>query len=239
MLAPCHLGAILAPDPVCIWLQRGCYTLQRVRGSSRHQDDHGPLRPAPSRQPPRAGVSRPRARLRTIRHQTRRPFCSPAPPPQSPAKAPQEGRGRAARSWSQPRALAAVRKHPAHPGVHTPAGGTPHLPGRGRTPTGSLPSARGPAQSHACRSPASAPPAAHRDREGVLEFVAPPPTALPPSPLPLLPQGIHGGRPPRGPPVGPGLMLRVCVCFHVSVQLCISVSLCGCVSVRLGGCASV
>ena len=113
---------------------------------------------------------------------------------------------------------------------------TPHLPGCGRTPTGSLPSARGPARSHVCQSPASGPPAARGDREGVPEFVALPhcpttpwPPALAPPPLPTLPQGFQGVSSPGASESQPRVhayslcarvLLCVAVCFHVSVWAC-------------------
>lgn len=55
----------------------------------------------------------------------------------------------------------------------------PHLPGCGQMPRGSLPSARGPAQSHECQSPASGPPAAWERVGGSLGLTLTP-TALTP-----------------------------------------------------------
>lgn len=62
---------------------------------------------------------------------------------------------------------AAARERPPRSPTPTPRPrARPHLPGCGQMPKGSLPSARGPARSHACRSPASGPPAARWERVG-------------------------------------------------------------------------
>lgn len=134
----------------------------------------------------------------------------------------------------------------------------PHLPGCGRTPRGSLPSAHGPAPSHACRSPASGPPAAHRDRvRGLLGFDAHPHGPATPRPATLVltppppclrdasPSESHRARPgftPTAVSVGGRVCACVCMdvflwgeCLHSSVDLfpdeCVNVRfhVCGCV----------
>lgn len=120
---------------------------------------------------------------------------------------------------------------------HTGTRAKPHLPGCGRTPRGSLPSARGPARSHACRSPASGPPAAHWERIrrslGSLptSTVSPPtdpkPWSLPP---PHQASGILACQGPQR--ASPGFM-------PTDVSLCMCVSMCGCVSGYMSVCFSV
>lgn len=91
------------------------------------------------------------------------------------------------------------RAHHARPPRTPRARAQPHLPGCGRTPKGSLPSARGPAQSHACQSPASGPPAAHRERGGGPRGQCPP--HRPPAQVLAAPQGCRGVRAPGVPAV--------------------------------------
>lgn len=120
----------------------------------------------------------------------------------------------------------------------------PHLPGCGRMLRGSLPSARGPAQSHACQSPAFGPPAAQWETVSAS-------LGLLPTPLSRLPQAPNPGPPPSHVPLpefwgvstpgpqraSPRFMLRACE--YVDVFLCI----CGCfrvtVHVYLCECADV
>lgn len=101
----------------------------------------------------------------------------------------------------------------------------PHLPGCGRMPKGSLPSARGPAQSHACRSPASGPPTAHWERvRGSLGLVATP-RAPNPGPHHSPSSGMLGCEPPRACRASPGLMPTVRECGHFPVWVCMAASL--------------
>lgn len=87
----------------------------------------------------------------------------------------------------------------------SPLARTRHLPGCGRRPRGSLPAARGPVPSRGCRSPVSAPPAAHRGRVRRSSRLPPGPTVPPlhrPPALGLTPHALlqgSGASAPRAP----------------------------------------
>lgn len=119
--------------------------------------------------------------------------------------------------------LAHTTMHAPSAPHHTGTRAKPHLPGCGRTRRGSLPSARGPARSHACRSPASGPPAAHWERIGGPWVRCPPPLShhpQTPSPGPCpSPPGLRdsgmSGSPKSQPRVHAHRCVSVYVCFYV------------------------
>lgn len=119
----------------------------------------------------------------------------------------------------------------------------PHLPGCGQRPRGSRPSARGPARSHACRSPASAPPAACRER-GRGPWVPAHshcPTSRAPSPCRhpsnALLWGFWGVSIPGLHRASPRFVVMacecVCLCVDMSPCRCMCVSPCMCVCLCL------
>lgn len=119
--------------------------------------------------------------------------------------------------------------HATPPPIHTGTRAEPHLPGCGRTPRGSLPSAHGPARSHACRSPASGPPAIHWERMRGSLGLLPTSTSSPPHrPQTLVPVPPHqaSGIPACQGPQGSCPQM----CFCVRGRMCMCVSMCGCVS---------